>query len=280
MRFLLLLITLLSVLSSLAAETPRIEPVFSRQAQNQEHIKGYATVRYFSNTELQEITNFSAWQAELELAVPFNDTMQFRLLLPVYTSGNGDMSNPWIPNRFRTDVNGWGGTFSYATLQFEHQFRNSYQGGPNLSYYLGAGTRLGSLDTKFGDELNHNGNYVLAGLRADQMLTERRVRLIGNLGGRYYFLTDDLNPTGEEDDFFMLEAKGAVIWEGWHPKLFPALELTYAGIYTDDGYHNLTIAPELLMPLGKRFGLKLGAPIGITDEAADWGVELQLSGQF
>ena len=231
-----------------------------------------AYVQYFDGLTLQEAVDVEGWTAGLDFTFPFNRSMQLRFLLPVRTEADGVL----LEGGDEIDIEGWGGTFDFATVSFEHQIMG-VTGGPNrLSYQVGAGHRTSVLETSVGDKYNHRGRSLHVGLRYDRLLATGSA-LLADLEVRFYEESDDLNPGDLIDDrFFFVKFAGG--WVGSPGgRLTPALELTAEMV---EDYFAASLVPELFLHTTDRLTLKFGVPLGITSDAPDWGAQVRLSLDF
>jgi hypothetical protein len=251
------------------------QPIFNRYAKTASEIYAQFTAKYFEGVELQEGDDFDGWTLMADATFPFLGNMQIHALVPFYTEGEIRLD---ITGE-KTDVDGNGGVFEFATLSFEHQLIDESDHGFNLAYYIGFGGRTDRLETDFGDVINHRGKVVPGGVRYDQRFPGSRMRLLGNLGARYYYDTDDLNPASEADDtFWIYELNGAAVFGPFGGFAFPAAELLINGI--DGDYLSVSLLPELILSASAHLELKLAGVIGLTDDGEDYGARFQLTGRF
>ena len=251
----------------------QLRPIVTRYAKTASKIFGDITFKYFTEQELQEADDFDGWGLNIDLTIPFRHNMQLYLLLPIYTDGDADV----IETGEKTDIDGYGGTFDFGTLFFEHQVMQQSDWDLNLGYYFGLGHRTDELDTDSSDRYNHRGRNVHLGLRADRYFSARDMRLLGNLGARYYYDTDDLNPQGD-DAFWLFEVNTAVVFKPWLGRIYPAAELIYHTI--DLEFNQLSLMPELIVPATSFLELKVGGVIPLTSDGEQWGARFQLTGRF
>jgi len=253
-----------------AAEVER--PLYARPATTAESFSLDAYFEYFDGLTLQEAVDVEGWTAGLDFTFPFSRSMQLRFLLPVRTEADGTL----IDGGDEVDIDGWGGTYRFASLHFEHQLVG-LDGSPNrLSYALGLGHRTAVLETSIGDKYNHRGRSLHTSLRYDRVLASGGA-LLADLEVRFYEESDDLNPGDLMDDrFFLVKFAGG--WIGSRRgALTPALELT-ADVVED--YFAVSVVPELYLGATDTLSVKLGVPVGITSDAPDWGAQLRLRLDF
>lgn len=256
-----------------AARTDKIErPLYARRATTVSGFTMDAYVESFDGLTLQEAFDVEGWTAGLDFTLPLNNRMQLRLLLPVRTEADGTL----LEGGEEIDIEGWGGTFDYASVYFEHQLVGTEGGPDRFSYQLGAGHRTAVLETSIGDKYNHRGRSLHAGVRYDRLLSSGAV-LLADLELRFYEESDDLNPADLIDDrFFLVSFAGGWIGSS-RGRLTPALELTAEMV---EDYFAASLVPEVFLHTTETLTLKFGVPIGITSDAPDWGAQFRLSLDF
>lgn len=272
-RFLTATVTLISMLAACGSSAADIErPLYARPATTAESFSVDAYFEYFDGLMLQEAVDLEGWTAGLDFTFPFSQSMQLRFLLPARTEADGVLLN----NGEELDIDGWGGTFEFAGVHFEHQLIG-VDGGPNrLSYALGLAYRTAVLETSTGDKYNHRGRSLHTSLRYDRVLASGSA-LLADFEVRFYEESDDLNPANLKDDtFFLIKFAG-----GWvaspGQRVTPALEVT-ADLVED--YFAASLVPELQMNATDRLAVKFGVPVGMTSDAPDWGAQVRLSLNF
>lgn len=254
------------------------QPILTRFAQTQSESSFELSATRFTDVELDEADHFDGWTAKAELTIPFEDDKQIRLSIPFYTDGDARLTKPGSSFTGKIiDIDGNGGVFDYATLQYEHQVRFADQSNYNLAYTLGGGFRTKELDTTTGDKFNHTGRMLLLGAKADSYINGGDSQLLINAGIRYYHDADDLNPENK-DSWTWADIKTAVIFSKWGERTQPVIEASYLGDFND--YNELALVPELVFLLDKSVSLKLGAIIGVTDDGNDAGAVGSLSINF
>jgi len=267
---------------SVQAADYSMQPIKTDPAHIQEKVMLSVSWESFQGLELDEVEDFDGWTVATELVIPFMDNFQLRFNMPLRTEGDAVVkSDHWIAPGLDIDVEGNGGVFDFITLAFEHQLFHEQDKGYNLSYYLGGGAVGKPLDTTLPrpgsgtDAINHNGTVWMLGVKADG---ERwGTHLLGNLGVRGYSRSDDLNPGGS-DQMYLLDLKGAVIFAPWGKYVHPVLELTYLGDFTD--VNQITLLPELLIPVNPHLELKAGAAIGLGGNGSEIGGQAEASIRF
>ncbi len=251
-----------------------VEPVVTRYAATYEKIVVDVEGRYFDDLRVQEMDQFDGSSVSLSLKIPFKKRFQFEALLPVYTYGHADL----IDSGRKVRVSGGGLVFDYPAVFLAHQVLSEAENGLNGAYYLGAAALIGKWGQLNVDKgvMNHQGRMFQGGLRADKSFGSWQVA--GNLGGRYYWESDDLNPGGSSDSFALAEASGALVY---HPGDFfahPALEVNYRGDLAT--YNPIWLVPQVLIPICSNSGLKIGVPFRVTNDGERFGVNAHLVFQF
>jgi len=250
--------------ASVFSSDTTVEPLYTKSAKVYNSFVVDAYIEYYRGRQFQEIEDVDATELRIDLTVPVLSRGQLRFSLPFYTDGDGVR----ISDGGKTDLSGNGGTFNFASLGYEHQFLDAANDSIDLIAYAGLGFRTAKLKTDNGDYMNHRGKNAEVGVRLDGSINPS-LMLLGDLGYQYYWDTDDLNPSGGDDKFGHLVASAAIIKHD--DDLKPALELTYRGNFGD--YNNLAIVPELIYSFDA-VDLKLGIPVGLTNDADDYGVTL------
>lgn len=260
------------------ASNSTLQPISTHFAQTQSEISLDLSANSFSDVELDEVDKFDGWSAALDLTVPLNNHKQIRLSLPFYTDGDARLTKPGQPLTGKTiDINGNGGVFDYATLQYEHQVRFANKSDYNLAYTAGFGMRTQRLETTTGDYFNHTGKIILIGAKADSHIYDGEAKMLINAGLRVYYDADDLNPENK-DSWTWADIKTAVIFGMWGEHTQPVIEVTYLGDFSD--YNALSLVPELIFPFTDSVSLKLGGIIGLTDDGNQSGAVGSLSLSF
>lgn len=241
-----------------------VEPLYTKSAKTYNSLVFDAYAEYYQGRQFQELEDVDATELRIDLALPIFNRAQLRFSLPFYTSGDGVK----IENGEKSDLNGNGGTFNFASIGFEYQFLDTARNNIDLMGYVSIAQRTDKLETDDGDYMNHRGKNAKAGARLNTDINPSLL-FMTDVGYQYYWDTDDLNPSRNGDNFSHLVATAAIIKHDHNLK--PALELTYRGDFSD--YNNLAIVPELIYSF-EAADLKLGVPIGISNDADDYGVTL------
>lgn len=267
----LALCALLSVqMPALASDFTR--PVYARPATT---ASGFLLEGFFETFEgltLQEADSLDGWTAGLDFTIPFNRNMQFRLLLPLRTEADGLFVNTGE----EVEIEGWGGTFDFATLFFEHQLVGTDNGPNRLAWFGGFGYRTGVLQTGTPDRYNHQGRSMHLGMRYDRVL-DRAGMLFLDTEFRFYERSDDLNPGDLIDDTFWLTTVTAAWLAAPLGAITPGVELVAE---IADDYTAASIVPELIISGGQTLDLKLAVPVGLSSDAPDWGAQFRLTFAF
>ena len=241
-----------------------LRPLYSQYAQTTTRWTLRAGARFFRDATLQEADQFDGTTLDLELIAPLNECMQLRVYFPYYTDGDA--------REFETgdklDIEGNGGALDFPTVIFDYQFAKATSPGEfNLAAFFGIGDVRQHLEatnrnTGTVDRFNHHGSMLTAGVKADKQLN-RCWRFIGNLGARVYRDSDDMNPSGGSDKFFLIDVSTAFIYAPRSARFYPMIEGVYQGDFTD--YNSLQIVPQLLVPLGSHLDLNAGVSLGLID---------------
>ena len=151
-----------------------------------------------------------------------------------------------------------------------------------MALYLGFGTVREYLDSKNKvtgntDRINHRGAVALFGLKADKQLSHCWT-FIGNLGGRYYWDSDDIHPNDNSDIFFLLDASAAFVYAPNNAWAYPMIELVYQGSFSE--YNSLQIVPQVVVPIGEHLDINAGISLGILDDGPSTDARLQMTLRF
>lgn len=242
-----------------------IQPLYSRYAQTTTRWTLRGGARFFRDAELQEADQIDGTTLDLELTVPLNERMQLRVYFPYYTEGEARE----IESGDKLDIEGNGGGLDFPSVIFDYQFKTAASPGEfNFAAFFGFGNVRQFLEAKNRttgeiDRFNHHGSVLLAGVKADKQLTGCW-RFIGNLGGRYYYDSDDMNPGRGSDKFFLIDTSVAFIYAPRGTWIHPMIEGVYQGNFTE--YNSLQIVPQLLVPLGSHLDLNAGVSLGLLDD--------------
>lgn len=253
-----------------------VDPIMTRPAVIADSFSVISNARYFRNVKLEEADRFSGYGFDIELAIPFRESMQFRLILPAYMYGKARLIDP--PTMETITIKGPSGTFDYPTILLDHQVRSIDHSGYNLSYFVGYGKSIstwGKLETTHGDTYNHQGDLLRLGVHADGLVRDTNVRWLANAGLRSYLGSDDINPAETGDSFFLVDLMAAAVFQPRQGLFHPAVELMYQGDV--DRYHAVHLVPQVIAALSDHIDMKAGTMIRLTRDGESFGARLQLS---
>ncbi|MCP5538046.1 MAG: hypothetical protein H7A51_17665 [Akkermansiaceae bacterium] len=263
--------------------TRELSPLFSRYAQTAKAITLRAGYRDFKDVELQEADSFDGTTLDAEIIVPLSDSLQLRFYYPYSTDGEARH----IASGSSMDIDGSGGLLDYPSLILDYQFKHATSPGDyNLAAYFGIGYVLQHLEAKittpgktYGsiDRYNHRGAVALFGLKADRQLNNCWT-FVGNIGGRYYWDSDDIHPNSDSDKFFLVDASAALIYNPNNAWIYPAVELVYQGDVSD--YNSLQVVPQVIIPFGSHVDLNAGVSFGLLDDGPSTEARVQLNVRF
>lgn len=266
----------------------QLQPIFTRHARIADKVTFSTTVRGSRNVELQEARDLEWWGVDAEIVFPFLERFQLRLNVPLYSDGHADLLPVPVTGKGglrvmqkegRIDLSGYGGVFDFASLQLEGQVLTEEKHGVNLTLSVGAAKITDPLQTDKVGRYNHAGEYYMIQVRADKRVNDW-LTVVGHLGARHYYISDDLNPAGQDDGdvFTHYEAFVAGVFNPWNSKVFPVLELAYTGDL--DQYNSILLVPEVIWALNSHFELKTAVPVGLTDDGGRVGFRLQATVRF
>ena len=263
----------------------QLQPIVTRYAETAKKVTLNAGIHLFNDVDLQEADNFDGYTVDMDLTIPIPGTKhwQVRLGVPFYTAGTARLTKTGEPDTGKEiDIRGYGGVFDFANIQVEYQFLEESVKGFNAAAYGGIGERLDYLKTSTvaDDKYNHKGLVGLMGLKGDVHCGEDW-RFAANLGARYYFKSDDLNPADTSTSgsvFWLVEASFAAIYHPWKAPVFPVAELLYQGVISD--YNSVLFVPEIIYAINSHVELKAGAPIGLTGDGESFGGRFQITTRF
>ena len=266
-----------------AGSKGRVEPIFARYARTYHTPTLDFRIEYFRDKPMEELDDFNGYTAFLDFTYPFNDTSQIELLLPLYTDGKGDYKKPGHEFDGKSlDVSGNGGVRDFASLIYERQM--PWLGsklGVNIAWLAGAGRRLDTLDAERNGELvdkfNHEGDNHQFGLKIDTDISHGKMTLFGNLRYVIFEETDDINLTGDDVDFEVLYATGAIMFNQYG-RLTPVLETLLEHDFED--FTSFSLSPELIYTMSDGLDIKFGAPFSLTSDGQDFAAQLELTYRF
>ena len=278
-----LLLLTFSGTTSAAGSIGPVEPVFARYAQTYHVPTLDLSVEYFRDKPMEEMDDFDGYTVTLDFTYPIDDVSQFELLLPLYTDGEGDYNKPGEAFDGRSlDVDGYGGVRDFASIIYERRLSwLESKSDINIAWLVGAGKRLDTLDAKHNGELvdkfNHKGKNFQVGLKMDTDIGSGAMTLIGNLRYVMFRDTDDINLTGDDIDFEVLYATGAIMLNKYG-RLTPVLELLLEEDFED--YTSFSLSPGIIYTLSDGLDIKLGAPFRLTSDGQDYAGELEMTYRF
>jgi len=257
----------------------QIQPLFTRYAQTTQKWTLRGTYSQFTDLALQEVDSFDGSLVDFELTVPLTDRLQARFYLPVYTDGDARRTDSGNP----VDINGDGGLLDFPSIILDYQFMQAESKGDwNMAAYFGAGGIINYIEetdrvTGAVDRINHRGAAAMFGLKADKQLSDCW-QLISNLGGRYYWDSDDIHPNDGSDIFFLLDASVAFVYAPESAWAYPIIEFVYQGSFS--AYNSLQVVPQVVVPIGDHVDLNAGVSLGLLDEGPATDARLQMTVRF
>lgn len=262
--------------------TDDIHPLFSRYAQTAKAITLRAGYRSFKDVELQEADEFDGTTLDVELIVPLSERLQLRFYYPYSTDGDAKH----IASGADLDLDGNGGMLDFPSLTLDYQFRQAASVGDyNMAAYVGVGNVRNYIEAKMTsgknkggiDRYNHRGSVFLFGFKADKQLNNCWT-FVGNVGGRYYWDSDDIHPNSDSDQFFLIDASAAWIYAPSSSWIYPAFEVVYQGDVSD--YNMLQVVPQIIIPIGSHIDLNAGVSVGLLDDGPSTEARVQLNISF
>lgn len=268
---------------AVAGSKGRVEPIFARYARTYHAPTLDLRAEYFHDKPMEELSDFNGYSVILDFTYPINDVSQIELLLPLYTDGKGDYDKQGHEFDGKSlDVSGNGGVRDFASLIYERQVPwLESKLGTNIAWMAGAGKRLDTLDAerngKLVDKFNHTGHNFQAGLKMDADIRNGTMTLLGNLRYVMFRDTDDINLTGDDVDFEVLYATGAIMFNQYG-RLTPVLETLLE--YDFEDFTSFSLSPELIYTLSDGFDIKFGVPFSLTSDGQDYAAQLELTYRF
>jgi hypothetical protein len=234
-----------------------LEPIYSRNARNSQRITVNLTYDNFRNVRLEEAEDFDGYTTTAEIIVPFgkNKRWEARLEVPFYTDGDAEV----VATGEKIDIDGNGGVFDFGTLVLQRELTTTEKRPVNSSVYVGYGTRTDRLETTIDDVYNHTGRVFRLGFNIDNARPDRDIRLQASMDGRFYYDSDDINPSDDVDDFYLMNLSGAAVYnaEGF---IKTAFEILYSTDFNDRQI--IQAVPELIIPLWDVLEIKGGYAFG------------------
>jgi hypothetical protein len=270
---------------SVAAAGPGagVEPIFTRHAKIYQSPTLDTRVEFFKDKPMEEMDDFDGYGVTLDFTYPINEMSQIEILAPLYTNGDGDYRKPGhFADGQSVDVEGNGGVREFPSVIYERRFPWAEDRlGVNAAWLAGAGKRLSPLDVDYhGEEIdrfNHAGYNFQVGLKLDDDIRNGAMSLLGNLRYVMFRDTDDINVTGDDVNFEILYATGAIMFNEYR-NFTPVLE----GIleYDFEDYTAFSLAPEMIYSFAEKWDVKLGAPFRLTSDGQKYAAELELTYRF
>lgn len=237
-----------------------LAPIYTLNARNVQRPVVNLSHEEFRNVRIDEARHFDGYAQAAEIIIPFGEQNRWeaRLYVPFKTSGSART----VAGNQNIDIEGDGGVFEFATLVLQRELATTEDSACNSSVYFGFGQRPRYLETSINDRYNHRGQVLRLGYNVDNARTDRNLRLQATADARYYFGTDDLNPSSSSDNFPLLNLSCAVVY---NPAVAvkPVFEVLYSTDF--DGRQIVQAVPELIVPLGSRVEIKGGYAFGHSD---------------
>lgn len=234
-----------------------LAPIYTLNARNAQRITANLTYDNFKNVRIEEAEEFDGYTTKAELIVPFGTSKSWEVRLEVPFRTKGDA---WSTDTQQDiDIKGDGGVFDFANVVLQKELSTADKSPVNSSVYFGYGYRTKYLDTSINDRYNHRGQMVRLGFNLDNARADRDIRLQATLDARYYFDTDDLNPSDDGVTFYLINLSGAAVYnaEGF---IKPAFEVLYSTDLNDRQI--IQAVPELIVPIGDWLEIKGGYAFG------------------
>jgi hypothetical protein len=104
--------------------------------------------------------------------------------------------------------------------------------------------------------------------------------LVGHFGIRDYYISDDLNPAGNDDGdkFTHYEIFLAGVFDPWKSHVFPVLEVAFTGDFGN--YNSVLVVPEVIWAVNTHLELKAAVPFSVTTDGESVGVRVQAVARF
>jgi hypothetical protein len=259
------------------------EPIFTRYARIYQAPTLDTRVEFFRDKPMEELDDYDGYGVTLDFTYPINDMSQVEVLVPLYTRGDGDYKKPGhFADGRSVDVEGWGGSRQYPSIIYERRFPWAENRlGANVAWLAGAGKRVEPLDVDYhGEEIdrfNHAGHNFQVGLKLDDDIRNGAMSLLGNMRYVMFRDTDDINLSGEDVNFEILYASGAMMFND-HGNFTPVMEAILE--YDFEDYTAFSLAPEVIYSVDGDWDVKLGAPFRLTSDGQKYAAELEVSYRF
>lgn len=270
---------------SVAAAGPgsTVEPIFTRQAKIYQSPTLDTRVEFFKDKPMEEMDDFDGYGVTLDFTYPINEMSQIWILAPLYTNGDGDYRKAGhFADGQSVDVEGYGGVREFPSVIYERRFPWAEERlGVNAAWLAGAGKRISPLDVDYDgeeiDRFNHAGYNFQVGLKLDDDIRNGAMSLLGNLRYVMFRDTDDINVTGDDVNFEILYATGAIMFNEYG-NFTPALESILE--YDFEDYTAFSLVPEVIYTFAEKWDVKLGAPFRLTSDGQKYAAELELTYRF
>ncbi|MEN8206893.1 MAG: hypothetical protein ABFS24_12895 [Pseudomonadota bacterium] len=260
-----------------------VEPIFTRYARIYQAPTLDFRTEFFKDKPMEEATDFDGYSLTLDFTWPINDRSQIQLFMPFYTSGEGVYDRPGEPfDGADVDIEGWGGVREFPSIIYERRFLwLEDKTGANVAWLAGIGRRLDTLLVEAGgdeiDRFNHSGYNWQLGFKMDGDIQQGSMTLLGNLRYVRFNDSDDINLTGDDVNFGVLYATGAVMFNDYG-RFTPVLEAILEADFED--YTAFSLAPEVIYTLSDNFDVKFGFPFRLTSDGQKYAADLELTYRF
>ena len=260
-----------------------IQPLFTRYARTSKDWTLRAGYRSFTGMNLQEARDFDAAVMDVELTIPLTERLQVRVYYPFETDGE---AYHFEDGGAFVDVKGRGGVEDFPSIYVDYQFKKAAElGDANMMGYVGISHIFSHLDATRQDNgvelerYNHRGTGAEFGFKMDKQL-DHCWTFVGNVGIKYIWESDDLNPSGSGDAYWEMNLGATLIYAPENAWIYPAVELIYDTQLHPGSYSALMIVPEVIIPLGDHFDMSAGFGIGLLDGGPDTDARIALTARF
>lgn len=234
-----------------------LTPLYTLNARNVQGPVVNISHAEFNNVRLDEAEHFDGYTQSVELIIPFGEENRWEVRLDVPFNTRGSART--LAGAQSIDIRGHGGVFDFASLLVQRELGTTQDGAINSSVYFGYGHRTRELDTTIRDKYNHRGQVVRLGYNIDNATADNPLRLQFTADGRYYFDTDDLNPSTSSNAFPLMNLSAAVVYNA-AAAVKPVLEIVYSTDFEDRQI--IQAVPELIIPVTDWLELKGGYAFG------------------
>ena len=114
-------------------------------------------------------------------------------------------------------------------------------------------------------------------MKIDTDIQNGEITLFGNLRYVIFEDTDDINLTGDDVDFEVLYATGAIMFNSYG-RMTPVLETLLEHDFED--FTSFSLSPEIIYTLSDGLDIKFGAPFSLTSDGQDYAAQLELTYRF